>query len=103
MPLSAEIITGMERDIAAAMLDSTDELEYRRTKVQGTLSPVSRDDAMTEEGPMTNADLEFVAARSGFTDIPGEGTVVKLNGEQAWVDGVVLDDAAVTVRCRRGA
>lgn len=103
MPLNADIIAGMESDIAAAMDDSTDVLVYRRTNVSGTASPVARNDELTEEGPMTSADLEFVAARSAWVDIPGEGDVVTLNGSPAWVDGVVQDDAAVTVRLRRGA
>ena len=102
MPLDSYIQTAMADDIAAAMLDSTDLLEYGHDRILGTASPVQRTDDFSDEGGIVWDGYEFVAPRTSFKRLPPARAQVKLNGEVVWVADAVLDDVAATLTLRRG-
>lgn len=103
MALDAEINAMMQDDIAAATSDLSAVLTYKRNFTTGTMSPVGSGDNIDPDGIIQTADAEFVGLASAFAEVPGARDVVDVDGVKYYVESMTTDDAAVTLRLKRGA
>jgi hypothetical protein len=108
MAIADNLKTMMAADVAAAVADWTSTLVFNRREISGTVSPISDGDNIDADGILQTADIEFVAALSGFASdrdgpvLPAVRDVVSVDGKSYYVESKTVDPAAVTLRLKRG-
>lgn len=92
----------MGADIRVAVGDVSAVLAFDGQNVTGTASPVNADDNMDADSYVRTIRYEFVARISDFgASRPQPRTVVLLDGVPCFIESVVDDGAALTIRLIR--
>lgn len=101
--MDSDIVSMMESDIAAAVVDVSATLKWAAVEVQGTAGALGQEDDIEPEGVASRDAVEFVAAKSAFTGgVPPAREVVELDGVKYWVKSVTDDEAGITLSLRIG-